>query len=90
MYVLQEQCGFKVFSYLTEVDSDRVTVIGEAEKKHEVIYILVTQTTENLMRSADRHRIKKQVDYSQIDLFLNDPCDYSNRPYKFNSQIKNP
>jgi len=48
---------------------------------------LVTQTESNLLKSADRYKIKKEVDYSQIDLFLNDPCDYQHRPYKYNTKV---
>lgn len=41
-----------------------------------------------MLKIASRFRIKKQVDYSVIDFFLNDPTTSDKRPIKINSKIK--
>ena len=51
------------------------------------LFIFISQTSENLVKVAERHRIKKEIDYTQVDLFINDPRDKAERPYKVNSEI---
>lgn len=69
IYVLQKDCGFATTSYFVEEP-----VEGQSQGDA-FIYILLTQNTESLLKSADKYKIKKQIDYGQIDLFLNEAVD---------------
>lgn len=46
-------------------------------------------STTNRLRMAAKFRIKKEVDYSNVDFFLNDPCGKDYRPLKLHSSFKN-
>lgn len=41
-----------------------------------------------MLKVAGRFEVKKELDYSVIDFFLNDPSTYDNRPIKYHSKIK--
>ena len=59
----------------------------QIEDEETYVYILIKQNISNLMKAADRFKIKKQVDYSQLDLFMNEPVDKLGRPFQNNTQI---
>lgn len=84
IYVLQKKCGFQTVSYFVE---EKNTSSEENDNKKAFIYILLSQTTENILKSADHFRIKKEIDYSQIDLFMNEPVDELQRPYQNNTAL---
>ncbi|CAM6002103.1 unnamed protein product [Sphagnum balticum] len=78
IYILQSTCGFRVRAYL---------LYNEAAERHEV-YLLLHLSTENLLRLAMQFRIKKEVDYTALDFFLNDPSNSAMRPYKLMPDIR--
>lgn len=59
-----------------------------SKKKVKSVYIFLSLSVENMLRVAGRYEIKKEVEYSTIDLFLNDPSAEDNRPIKYHSKIK--
>jgi hypothetical protein len=69
IYALQKKCGFQTTSYFVEEKN------VEDEQLSTYIYILLTQDTSHLLKSADKYKIKKEIDYAQIDLFMNEPVD---------------
>ncbi len=50
--------------------------------------MFLTLRPENFLNLAKKYRIKKEVDYSFIDFFMNDPFLSDKRPIKFLSDIK--
>lgn len=78
IYTLQKVCGFRVKAF--------VLYGKEAEERD--IYLFLNMNTDNLLKVANRYRIKKEVDYTFIDFYLNDPTTRDERPIKFNSKFK--
>ena len=52
------------------------------------IYVLLTLNPENLMRVASKYRIKKELDYTAIDFYLNEAVSEDQRPVKTNSVVR--
>ena len=48
----------------------------------------MTITQDNLLKMGSNYRIKKEIDYTSFDFFLNDPSSSDQRPLKLNSQVK--
>ena len=86
MMVLQKLCGFRVRSFILEgepIDN------GDGQKKASMaLYMLVSLSTENLMKSADKYKLKKEICMSVLDFLVNDPTDSKLRPMKINSFFK--
>ena len=40
-----------------------------------------------MLKVAEKYGIKKEIDYPQIDIFLNDPTGSDDRPLKYNSNV---
>jgi hypothetical protein len=59
-----------------------------AKKKVRDIYIFLNLSIENMLKVAGRFEVKKELDYSIIDFFLNDPTTIDFRPIKYHSKIK--
>ena len=71
------------------VDKNKRKDRRKVEKnKKKSFYLLLSQKIKNLIRAANIFQIKKQIDYAQIDLYVNDPTDRKGRPVKFNSMFK--
>jgi hypothetical protein len=41
-----------------------------------------------MLKVASRFRIKKELDYTSIDFFINDPSTSDQRPIKLNTQMQ--
>lgn len=63
IYTLQHVCGFRVKSF----------ILYDKHVEEREIYLFLTISTENLLRVANKYRIKKEVDYTFFDFYLNDP-----------------
>lgn len=50
--------------------------------------MFLTLRSESFLNLAKKYRIKKEVDYTFIDFFMNDPSLPDERPIKFSSDIK--
>ena len=98
IYMLQRVCGFKVRAFMVHTEEeDKEGIMALAGKvglglltKKPVrdIYIFLNLSIENMLKVAGRFEIKKELDYSVIDFFLNDPSTDDNRPIKYHSKIK--
>ncbi len=53
-----------------------------------VVYFLLSQSNQNLMKMADKVELKKEMDMRDIDYTINTPTDKKGRPIKFNSYFK--
>jgi hypothetical protein len=55
--------------------------------KHHVrdIYLFLNLSIENMLKVAARFKIKKELNYSNIDMSLNDPSSSDGRPLRFHS-----
>ena len=60
----------------------------EDSLKDRDIYLFLNLSVENMLKVATKYRIKKEVDYTFIDFFLNDPTSSDQRPLKLNSKFK--
>lgn len=60
----------------------------EESLKDRDIYLFLNLSVENMLKVATKYRIKKEVDYTFIDFFLNDPTSSDQRPLKLNSKFK--
>jgi hypothetical protein len=78
VYLLQAVCGFRV----------RAFMLYDEELEHRKIYLFLNMEMDNLLRVATRFRIKKEIDYTSIDFFLNDPSGSDERQIKMNSHFK--
>ncbi len=78
IYTLQKVCGFRVKAF----------VLYGKDVEERDIYLFLNMNTDNLLRVANRYRIKKEVDYTFLDFYLNDPTTHDGRPIKFNSKFK--
>lgn len=78
MLILQRICGFNVRSFL----------LYNKELTERSIYLFLTMNTENLLRVANKYRIKKEIDFTAFDFYLNDPTTPDNRPIRMNGKFK--
>ncbi len=78
IYILQHECGFRIKAFIAY----------DKHSKGNNIYLVLSLPTENLLRVANKYRIKKEVDYSAFDFYLNDPCSEDGRPLRLNSKFK--
>ena len=51
------------------------------------VFILLHLPNEKVIKVANEFQIQKEIDYKQIDPFINEPKDRSNRPIKLNAEI---
>lgn len=51
------------------------------------LYILLYLPDSSMIKAANKYHIKKEVDYTQIDPFLNEPMDEANRPIRYHSSV---
>lgn len=77
VYTLQHVCGFRVKAF----------VLYDKDVTQRHIFLFLTLSTENLLRVANKYRIKKEVEYTHFDFFLNDPTSHDDRPIKLNSKF---
>ena len=77
MYMLQIVCGFKV----------RVFVIYEEDLKDKKLLFLINLSFENRLRLATKYEMKKEIDYSVVDFFINEPFSPDQRPLKLHSSF---
>ena len=52
------------------------------------IYLLLNLSSENMLKVAQKFKIKKNIDYTSFDFYLNDPTLSDERPIKMNSIFK--
>jgi hypothetical protein len=78
IYTLQQICGFRVKSF----------ILYDKEGEEREIYLFLNINVDNLLRVANKYRIKKEVDYTFFDFFLNDPTTKDDRPIKLHSKCK--
>lgn len=76
VYTLQKICGFRVRSFLLYDD----------DGSNQRIFLFLNLSVENRIKMAARYKMKKEIDYSQIDFFINDPTGKDSRPLKVHSQ----
>lgn len=58
------------------------------ERDVKYIYLYLNLGQENLMKVANKYRIKKSIDTTNFDFSLNDPIARDNRPIKLNSMLR--
>ena len=75
--MLQIICGFKV----------RVFMIYNEELKDKKLFFFISLTFENRMRLATKYEMKKEIDYSVVDFFINEPFSADQRPIKLHSDF---
>jgi len=63
VYMLQAVCGFSVRAFMLYDE--------KIQDRH--IYLFLNIGLDNLLKVATKYRIKKEIDYTYIDFFLNDP-----------------
>ena len=51
------------------------------------IYILLYLPDQIMIKAANKYHIKKEIDYIQVDPFLNEPMDEANRLIRYHSSI---
>lgn len=78
LLILQRICGFNVRSFL----------LYNKELTERSIYLFLTMNTQNLLRVANKYRIKKEVDFTSFDYYLNDPTTSDSRPVRLNTKFK--
>jgi hypothetical protein len=77
LYMLQRICGFRVKAF----------ILYDKEVTKRQIYLFLSMGTKNLLRVANRHRIKKEVEYTHFDFFLNNPTTEDHRPIRHHSKF---
>lgn len=77
LYMLQRICGFRVKAFI--LYDKHVT------ERH--IYLFLSLSTKNLLRVANRYRIKKEVQYTHFDFYLNSPTTSDLRPIRMHSKF---
>lgn len=75
--MLQRICGFKVKAF----------ILYDKEVTNRQIYLFLSLGTNNLLRVANRYRIKKEVEYTHFDFFLNNPTTDDLRPIRLHSKF---
>ena len=78
VYTLQQVCGFRVRQFM----------LYDEQIEDRRIFLFLNLSTTNRLRVAARFRIKKEVDYSSVDFFLNDPTGKDYRPLKLHSAFR--
>ena len=78
VYILQEVCGLQL----------RAFMLYNEEQTEKDIYLFLTVSPQNLLNLAKRYRIKKEIDYTCIDFYLNEPTSKDDRPIRLNSALK--
>ena len=58
------------------------------EQTEKDIYLFLTVSPQNLLNLAKRYMIKKEIDYTCIDFYLNEPTSKDERPIRLNSALK--
>lgn len=58
------------------------------EQTEKDIYLFLTVSPQNLLNLAKRYRIKKEIDYTCIDFYLNEPTSKDERPIRLNSALR--
>ena len=51
------------------------------------MFIFLSASVENCLKNAAKYQIKKEIDYSLIDLYLNEPTGTDSRPLKLHSDL---
>lgn len=102
IYSLQQFCGFKTRSFMVTCfnkDSENESVqinkvtseLNLVQEKNRgvtrTIYILLYLPDQAMIKTANKYHIKKEVDYMQVDPFLNDPMDDANREVRYHSSV---
>jgi len=68
-------------------------LLYDEDLSNKKIFFFMRLSIENRLKLAAKYQIKKEIDYSQLDLYLNDPVGEDNRPLKlhtyhsFNNEI---
>lgn len=62
-------------------------MLYDEELKDKTIYIFLNLSNENRLKMASRYQMKKEIDYSIIDFYLNEPTNKDWRPLKFHSEM---
>lgn len=75
MLMLQTLCGFRVKTFVFDDDGKPA------------IYFLLSQSTDNILNLAARHRIIKELNMEEIDFTLNDPSDRKGRPIRYQPEL---
>jgi hypothetical protein len=75
VYTLQRVCGFRVRTFL----------LYNEEMQNKRLFFFLSMSIENRLTTAAKYRIKKEIDYSKVDLYLNDPTGKDGRPLKLHN-----
>jgi len=78
MYTLQRVCGFRARPFL----------LYDEELEDKTLYIFLNLSLDNRLKIATHYRMKKEIDYSLIDFFLNEPTGKDQRPLKLHSMME--
>lgn len=63
----------------------RSFLVYDEELKDERIFLFLNLSVENRLKMACKFEIKKEIDYSLIDFYLNEACTEDGRPIKVHS-----
>jgi hypothetical protein len=66
----------------------RAFLLYDEMQENKDIFLFLSLTSENYVNLAKKYRIKKEIDYTFIDFFLNEPSSDDHRPHRYSSEIK--